>query len=79
MKTAADLTRARLAVQNSHSYFTRALKICDGIRGTATNRALLGAFGGDGIGEMSKMSGYRGAIFLKLILRLACSCTDIQT
>jgi hypothetical protein len=53
-KTTIDLTRARLAVQNSHRYFSSALKICDGIRGSPIGRSMLGAL--NGIGEMDKMS-----------------------
>jgi hypothetical protein len=59
--TAADLIRARLVVQHAHDYFTQALKISDGIRGTATGRALVGTRGGDGgIGEMTEKIQYGG-------------------
>lgn len=55
-----DLTRARLAVQHSHHYFTRALNICDDVRSTSTGGILFGAFG-NGMNDMSKMLLYRGA------------------
>jgi len=58
-KTAAVLTRACLAVQHAHHYFTLALKICDEVRGTAGGRAFIGAIGGgDGINEMTKKIQY---------------------
>ena len=68
-----DLTRARLAVQNSHKYFTSALHICDGICGSATGRAVLAIFSGGG--EMSKAAAYRGAEFRR---SLGCNRTDID-
>jgi len=63
-KMTTDLTRARLAVQHAHHYFTRTLDECDSIRGTSTGGALLvRSFGGD-ICDMSKMLQYREAVTL---------------
>ena len=61
-KMTTDLTRARLAVQNSHSYFTRALKICDNVRGGSMSRVIIGGFGG-GLSDASKMIEYKRVCF----------------
>jgi len=62
-KTATDLTRACQVVQHAHHYFTRALKICDDVRGTSTGRSVMGTLGGgDGIIEMTKKIQYQDSV-----------------
>lgn len=60
-KATADLTRARLTVQHAHHYFTKALNICDAVRGNSLGRATVGVFGGD-VAALSKLCDYRGEL-----------------
>ena len=41
-------------------YFTRALNVCDGVRGMSTGGRLLGALGNGCINDLDKMLEYRG-------------------
>jgi len=62
-KKATDLVRARLVVQHAHHYFTRALKICDELRGTSSGRAFVGALGGGGgMNDMMKKIQYGDSV-----------------
>jgi len=61
-QTAADLARARLAIQSSHGYFTRALSRYDSARGTSTTAAMVGGLAA-GMNELNNVIGYRGMRF----------------
>jgi hypothetical protein len=77
-KIAAELTRACLAVQHAHHYFTQTLKLCDEVRSTGTSRALIGAMGGsDGINEMTKKIQYGSTSLLLLFCIVALNHNNV--